>query len=129
MRSQKGEQSSDRTWRLNNTRKVLRLCALLFLLCCLAANASAQKSPNRTTVDTEVSKLLTRTNAKGMAVAVIDRGKVAYVQAYGSRNANGEPLTNSCGLRAGDGVVFMDAHPGNSINGLRSKPLPLLPAT
>ncbi|MBC8166010.1 MAG: beta-lactamase family protein [Bryobacteraceae bacterium] len=28
-----------------------------------------------------------------MAVAVIDRGKVAYVQAYGSRNAKGEPLT------------------------------------
>ncbi len=31
------------------------------------------------------------------------------------------PCANSlAGLPAGDGVVFMDAHPGNSINGLRS---------
>ena len=36
---------------------------------------------------------MTRTQAKGMAVAVIDRGKVGYVQAYGVRNAKGDPLT------------------------------------
>ena len=36
---------------------------------------------------------MTRTQAKGMAVAVIDRGKVGYVQAYGIRNAKGDPLT------------------------------------
>lgn len=36
---------------------------------------------------------MTRTQAKGMAVAVIDRGKVRYVRAYGIRNAKGEPLT------------------------------------
>jgi CubicO group peptidase (beta-lactamase class C family) len=36
---------------------------------------------------------MTKTSAKGMAVAVIDRGKVAYVHAYGIRNAKGDPLT------------------------------------
>ena len=36
---------------------------------------------------------MTRTHANGMAVAVIDHGKVGYVQAYGIRNAKGDPLT------------------------------------
>jgi CubicO group peptidase (beta-lactamase class C family) len=36
---------------------------------------------------------MTRTSAKGMAVAVIDHGKVGYVHAYGIRNAKGDPLT------------------------------------
>jgi CubicO group peptidase (beta-lactamase class C family) len=34
-----------------------------------------------------------RTEAKGMAVAVIDHGKLGYVQSYGVRNAKGDPLT------------------------------------
>ena len=36
---------------------------------------------------------MTQTRAKGMAVAVIDHGKVGYVQSYGIRNAKGDPLT------------------------------------
>ena len=28
-----------------------------------------------------------------MAIAVVDKGKVGYVQAYGIRNAKGDPLT------------------------------------
>ena len=36
---------------------------------------------------------MSRTKAKGMAVSVIDHGKVVYVHAYGLRNANGDPLT------------------------------------
>lgn len=32
------------------------------------------------------------THAKGLAVAVIDDGQVVYVQAYGARNAAGDPL-------------------------------------
>ena len=36
---------------------------------------------------------MTRTHAKGMAVAVIDNGKVGYVHAYGIRNDKGNPLT------------------------------------
>ena len=36
---------------------------------------------------------MAETGARGLAVAVIDRGRVSSVQAFGHRNANGEPLT------------------------------------
>jgi len=35
---------------------------------------------------------MAETRANGMAIAVIDDGRVAYVQAYGARNAKGDPL-------------------------------------
>ncbi len=44
-------------------------------------------------IDAQARKLMSSTHAKGMAVAVIDHGKVIYVQAYGIRNAKAEPLT------------------------------------
>jgi len=56
---------------------------------------AAQTIPNGAAIDAEVGKIMTRTQAKGMAVAVIDHGKVGYVQSYGVRNANGDPLTTS----------------------------------
>ena len=43
-------------------------------------------------MDAEVGTVMTRTHAKGLAIAVIDHGKVGYVQAYGIRNAEGDPL-------------------------------------
>lgn len=49
--------------------------------------------PNGVAIDAEVSKIMTATHANGMAVAVIDHGKVGYVHAYGTRNAKGDPLT------------------------------------
>ncbi len=55
--------------------------------------AIAQTLPTGTAIDTEVGHLMTRTRSKGMAVAVVDHGKVAYVQSYGIRNAKGDPLT------------------------------------
>ena len=36
---------------------------------------------------------MTETGAKGLAIAVIEDGRVASVQAFGHRNAKGEPLT------------------------------------
>jgi CubicO group peptidase (beta-lactamase class C family) len=53
----------------------------------------AQAVPSAADVDAEVATLMTRTDAKGMAVAIVDHGKVAYVQSYGIRNAKGDPLT------------------------------------
>ncbi len=44
-------------------------------------------------IDAEVGKIMSRTHANGMAVAVIDHGKVQYVNAYGIRDAKGDPLT------------------------------------
>ena len=49
--------------------------------------------PTNAAIDAELAKIMTRTQAKGMAVAVVEGGKIRYVQAYGVRNAKGEPLT------------------------------------
>ena len=53
----------------------------------------AQTIPGGPAVDAEVNKIMTETHANGMAVAVIDHGKVVYVHAYGIRNAKEDPLT------------------------------------
>ncbi len=49
--------------------------------------------PASVNIDAEVHKLMSRTHANGIAVAVIDHGKASYIQAYGIRNAKGQPLT------------------------------------
>jgi CubicO group peptidase (beta-lactamase class C family) len=72
--------------------KLQKLAILLFAVCCLSFTVVAQTLPNGEAIDTEVSKIMTHTGAKGMAVAVIDHGKVSYVQSYGSRDAKGDPL-------------------------------------
>jgi CubicO group peptidase (beta-lactamase class C family) len=69
------------------------LLALLFPAFWLPVAAVAQTLPNGAAIDAEVGKIMSRTHAKGMAVAVIDHGKVSYVRAYGIRNAKGDPLT------------------------------------
>jgi CubicO group peptidase (beta-lactamase class C family) len=66
----------------------------LAALALLAATpAFAKPIPSPAQIDAEVGRQMAATGAKGLAVAVIDRGKVRYVQAYGQRNAKGEPLT------------------------------------
>lgn len=57
------------------------------------AEALAQAIPTGTAIDAKVHEIMTRTHAKGIAVGIIDHGKVGYVQAYGVRNAKGDPLT------------------------------------
>jgi len=54
--------------------------------------AAAQAIPKDKAIDAEVGKMMTQTHAKGMAVAVVDGGKVGYVQAYGVRDEKGDPL-------------------------------------
>jgi CubicO group peptidase (beta-lactamase class C family) len=73
-------------------KKVLALWTLFFATFCLAVADGAQTIPNGAAIDAEVSKIMTFTNAKGMAVAVIDHGRVSYVHAYGMRDAKGDPL-------------------------------------
>src|ERR1044072_3347595 len=72
--------------------KVLRAFVMLIPVFCLPPAGVAQTIPGGAAIDAEVGKIMTRTRAKGMAVAVIDRGKVGYVRAYGIRNAKGDPL-------------------------------------
>jgi CubicO group peptidase (beta-lactamase class C family) len=74
--------------------KIMRKGSLLLWgLLCLPFSAISQKIPNGASIDAEVGKIMAETHAKGLAIAVIDRGKVDYVQAYGIRNASGDPLT------------------------------------
>ena len=74
------------------TGKTIQLLTVLFAACSLPV-AVSQTMPNGAAIDGEVSKIMTQTDTKGAAVAVIDHGKVSYVHAYGIRNANGDPLT------------------------------------
>ena len=71
-------------------KQVFPLLAVLFAA--FRAVAVAQTIPGAA-IDAEVGRIMTQTHAKGVAVAVIDRGKVGYVNAYGDRNAKGDPLT------------------------------------
>lgn len=68
---------------------------LLPIAVTLAAIAVAPPAaPTSSTEAAEAARAaMVRTGAKGLAVAVIDQGRVVDVQAFGARNAKGEPLT------------------------------------
>ena len=66
---------------------------LLLALLCFPVASIAQTIPTGAAIDAQVKKIMSNTHANGMAVAVVDKGKVGYVQAYGIRNAKGDPLT------------------------------------
>jgi CubicO group peptidase (beta-lactamase class C family) len=74
-----------------------RLASIAALLFSLAASSLAQKArhtlPAGSAIDAEAKRVMAGTHANGLAIALIDHGKVGYVQAYGIRNAKGDPLT------------------------------------
>ncbi len=56
---------------------------------------AAAPLPSPAALDAEVARAMEATGAKGMAVAVIDEGRVIYLQSYGARNAAGQRLETS----------------------------------
>ena len=68
------------------TRSVL--CVVLLL----TSSVSPAGLPGAAAIDARVRAAMAETRANGMAIAVIDDGRVVYVQAYGARNAKGDPL-------------------------------------
>jgi CubicO group peptidase (beta-lactamase class C family) len=70
------------------TRRLVHLIAALPLL----AAAAEPALPNSAAIDAEVARLMAASHANGMAVAVVDEGRVVHVGAYGKRNAAGDPL-------------------------------------
>jgi CubicO group peptidase (beta-lactamase class C family) len=67
-----------------------RSAASLVLM--LTSSASLACLPDAAAIDARVRAAMAETRANGMAIAVIDDGQVAYVQAYGIRNAKDDPL-------------------------------------
>ena len=59
----------------------------------ILASQAAAAIPSKERVAALAGQAMTATGAKGLAIAVIDNGQVASVQAFGARNAKGEPLT------------------------------------
>ena len=70
----------------------LRIASFLLMLSTATSMAHAMPVPPPASVDAAVRKVMAETGAKGLALAIIDGGKVRYVQAYGVRNAQGDPL-------------------------------------
>jgi CubicO group peptidase (beta-lactamase class C family) len=60
---------------------------------CAAAGSMVPELPGGPAIDNKVHAIMSRTHANGIAVAVIAKGKVGFVRAYGIRNAAGKPLT------------------------------------
>ncbi|MGC1782716.1 MAG: serine hydrolase domain-containing protein [Acidobacteriaceae bacterium] len=77
--------------------KALKQSLLFLTVLCFPLSLIAQTIPKTlpggTAIDAAVDSMMARTSAKGVAVAVVDHGRVTYVHAYGIRNAKGDPLT------------------------------------
>ena len=54
--------------------------------------AAAPPVPSGAAIDAEVARAMTATGAKGLALAVIDDGRIVHVKSYGLRNPAGDPL-------------------------------------
>lgn len=68
------------------------LAPFLFLVPAGAMAMPVPPAPSNAAVDASVRRLMANTGARGVALAVIRDGRVRYVQAYGVRNAAGDPL-------------------------------------
>jgi CubicO group peptidase (beta-lactamase class C family) len=75
--------------------KILRVIFLVLILAHPGRTAGAAEPPAIPTpreIDAKVAAIMKSTGARGLAVAVVDRGRVVSVQAFGARNAAGDPL-------------------------------------
>lgn len=68
------------------------LWSILLLFAALASAGDAKTARSPRTIDAAVATAMLKTGAKGLAIAVIDHGRVRYVQAYGMRDKAGDPL-------------------------------------
>ncbi|MES2152530.1 MAG: serine hydrolase domain-containing protein [Pseudomonadota bacterium] len=78
---------------MNSKKIILPILAVFFVGSCFRVAVAANTIPDHAVIDAAVSRIMASTQAKGMAVAVVDHGKVGYVRAFGIRNAHRDPLT------------------------------------
>lgn len=72
--------------------KIIPLAAAALLFAPLPAVARQMTEQRATAIDAVAKAEMTRVGAKGMALAVVENGKVVLVRAYGVRNEAGDPL-------------------------------------
>lgn len=70
-----------------------RIPSLLLGLGLLFLNGAANAKSLSAKIEPVVADGMARTGSQGIAVAVIENGKVKYVKSWGKRNAKGDPLT------------------------------------
>ncbi|MCY7281130.1 MAG: beta-lactamase family protein, partial [Sphingomonas bacterium] len=70
-----------------------RLVGLVAGTAAMIASPAAAVLPSKARVATLAGEAMASTGAKGLAIALIDNGRVVSVQAFGARNAKGDPLT------------------------------------
>ncbi len=58
----------------------------------VAALPTAASLPAASAIDAEIKAAMAATGARGLAIAVIEEGRVIHVQSHGQRNAAGDPL-------------------------------------
>ena len=78
---------------MHSLKFVPRMAAFAAGVLGLSVAMASPDLPSGAAIDAEIGKLMARTHAQGLAVAVIDRGQVGFVNAYGLRNARRDPLT------------------------------------
>jgi CubicO group peptidase (beta-lactamase class C family) len=70
-----------------------RFINMLAVFSLLAAQAAAEAENTEKTIDLLVVNGMEKTGSNGLALAIIEDGKVTYVNSWGKRNAVGDPLT------------------------------------
>ncbi len=70
----------------------MRIAALMAGIS-IAGASPAASVPTEARVARLGEQAMASSGAKGLAIAIVDRGKVVSVQAFGDRNAKGDPLT------------------------------------
>jgi len=65
----------------------------MFVAAMMMAVTAVTTPANGVTMAAAARQAMAETHANGLAVAVIDHGRVASVEAFGKRNAKGDPLT------------------------------------
>jgi CubicO group peptidase (beta-lactamase class C family) len=112
---------------------------LLIAIAAMSLPAGALAMPTAEAIDREVRRVLAGTPVQGLAVGVVEDGRVRHVQAYGRRNAQGAPLGTDTVMYgasltkavfaftvlqlASEGRIDLDA----SIAGMLPRPLPDYP--
>lgn len=70
-----------------------RLVGLVAGVAAVLASPAPAAVPSKARVAALAGEAMQATGARGLAIAVIDNGRVTSVQAFGARNAKGHPLT------------------------------------